>query len=189
MIGPDNPSGVKVTKDELDKALRAVRRLTSDQVLVGIPEDKSDRGVTGETITNAQIAYINEFGSPGKNIPARPHMIPGVRATLPFAIERMKMAAVAALSGEKKIIAKSFTEIGLKAVNNIRSIIAAQIPPPLSPLTIARRLARTAKYKNASKVQRKAMMKQWMTGSFTPLLDTGNYWQHLTYVIRKKSED
>ena len=67
---------VRVTRDRVSEVLSAVTKLVGREVLVGIPEDNTER-VNGDEATNAQLGYVHEFGSPAKNIPARPFLIPG----------------------------------------------------------------------------------------------------------------
>src|SRR5712672_1378906 len=91
--------GVKVTVDRVDALLKELNALTKQEVLVGIPAEGADRDKGGGKINNAQLGYIPEFGAPAANIPARPHLIPGVKAYRPTAIKRLKAAAEAAMQG------------------------------------------------------------------------------------------
>ena len=69
-------SGVKFSGQGLEAIFSAVEKLVQTDVLVGIPhgEDRSD----SDGITNAQIGYILETGSPAMNLPARLHLARGV---------------------------------------------------------------------------------------------------------------
>ena len=69
-------SGVFKVVDNLRKLTQGIEVLTTMQVMVGVPDDKSGRR-EGE-INNAELAYIHDKGAPEANIPARPFMEPGI---------------------------------------------------------------------------------------------------------------
>ena len=172
-------SGVFMPKDNLRNAMRAVQQLTRRQVLVGIPEKNTERD--DGPATNALIGYVSEFGSPKNNVPARPHLMPGIREAREQITRHMKAAAFAALRagiGGKGLretdqdIDKELTKTGLIAVSSVQNIIKAGIPPPLKQSTLDARKRRGRKGTT--------------TESTTPLIDTGAYWQHLTFVIDQK---
>jgi len=107
----------------------------------------------------AAVAAQNEYGNPSKHIPARPFMRPSI-------IEKQQEWQDVVANGSKAVIngkAKGedvFEAIGLKASGDIRKKITQIFEPPLSPVTIAARLARRANKKTI--------------GSLTkPLIDTG----------------
>jgi hypothetical protein len=56
--------------------IEAISQLSNKDVLVGIPDSAPER--TDTPITNAQIGYVMETGSPAHNVPARPFLVPGV---------------------------------------------------------------------------------------------------------------
>ena len=58
------------TPEQLAKVMADLQRR---RLLIGIPADKNAR--LGEPIGNALIGYINETGSPARNIPARAHLV------------------------------------------------------------------------------------------------------------------
>lgn len=154
---------VVLTKDQSADIVRRVRELTRKQVLVGIPAADNTR--TDGPIGNAAIGYVMEYGSPDQNIPARPFLIPGVQAALPQATERLRRAGEAALRGGDPV--PQMTAAGLIAENAVKEGIRDVIPPPLAPLTLARRKARG------------------FTGT-TPLIDTNQLLQSITSVIDEK---
>jgi hypothetical protein len=129
---------VPTTPDKLAKALTDLSRR---RVLVGIPAGESPR--EGGTITNAAIGYINEFGSPAANIPARPHLVPGVQNALPAVTKYFEAAARAALAGNTGAVDTYFEQAGQKAVDSVKSLIRSQLKPLLAESTVkARRLRR-----------------------------------------------
>jgi hypothetical protein len=154
----------------------AIRRLSRKRLLVGIPQERDPR--RGEPIGNASLGYIHEFGSPARNIPARPFLVPGVESALPEIQQYLGEAARAALAGEEGGIDAGLTKAGLAAVNAVRLRIQAGIPPPLQPATVARRRQRTA----GSRYRRQAET----AADVTPLIDTGQLLASITYVLREE---
>ncbi|WP_425530049.1 hypothetical protein, partial [Stenotrophomonas maltophilia] len=69
-----------------EAVLSAVADLVKTKLLVGIPAETADRAAEAgepQPPNNATIGYAMEFGLPERNIPARPHLLPGVQAVLP----------------------------------------------------------------------------------------------------------
>lgn len=166
---------VTVTRDRVDAVLEGVRSLTKTDVMVGIPEsatkrDGSENGEQGSPITNAAIGFINETGSPKRNIPARPHLAPGVKEASQKIVAQFKGAARAAIEGDQEGVTKRLNAVGLIAVSSVKAMITAVLSPALSPVTLYKR-------KHRSVAPR--------TGE-TPLIDTGDYLKHITYVLRER---
>lgn len=164
------------------KALRGLTGLKRE-LLIGIPKGNNDRNYQGDP-GNATLLYIHEFGSPARNIPARPSLVPGVKATLPEARKRLKAAVIAQAKGDQNAVQNEMVAVGLIAVNNVRGIIQAKIPPPIADATKRWRLMRRGAYKRAGPAGQARMMAKWMAGEFTPLIDTGRMIRAITFVIR-----
>ncbi len=178
--------GVTMTIDNVADIVRAVAMLTKEQVMIGIPAENAMRDpADGDTINNAQIGYINEFGVPEKNIPPRPHLIPGVQDYLPNGIKRLKAAADAAIEGQAPKVRDQFNAIGLEAVSSVRNLIQNKIDPPLAPRTIEARMARRTKGESRARASGLTAIAKAFPGIMTPLIDFGDYIKHLTYVIRR----
>ena len=161
---------VTVTEDRVADVLRAVQELTGTRVLAGIPASGAAREPEpGEKSApnNALLGYLAEFGEPARNVPARPHLLPGIESVMPDIIQRMKAAGQAALSGKKTAVQAQFTAVGLLAQNGIRAYITDATFAPLAPRTLEQRKRRGR------------------TGD-KPLLDTGQLRRAYTYVIEKK---
>ncbi|MBU9534714.1 hypothetical protein KTE49_30225, partial [Burkholderia multivorans] len=62
--------GMKI--DRLDEVLKSISGLMQKEVLVGVPDSTAGRKDEGEPLSNAEIGYILEHGSPANNIPERP---------------------------------------------------------------------------------------------------------------------
>lgn len=160
-------TGLNVTTDRLLEIMGSIKELTSHDVLVGFPESGPPRKDSKEP-TNAYIAFIQEHGSPARNIPARSFMVPGVIAVRAQAEYLLQKAALAGLQGEKDKAMVYLNQLGLVAVGSVqRAITRGEGWPPLSPRTLAARRARGVRRTH-------------------PLIDTGQLRQHVQYVIRRK---
>lgn len=163
---------VTITKDRVNEVLKLVRDLTKKQLLIGIPASGAEREPepgTKSTPNNAALGYLNEFGDAEMNIPARPHLLPGVESILPRAIPRLKKAGEAALSGDKTAMDAAFDQVGGIAAGAVQERITDGPFVKLSPRTLARRKAKGR------------------TGE-RPLIDTGRLRRAYTYIVRVKGQ-
>jgi len=150
---------VKVTKDNTAKILKAISDLAKKDVLVGIPEAAGERE---GGITNAQLGYLQENGSPTNKIPPRPFLIPGVQGAQALIAETLGSGAMSALSGDAAAGEKSLQAAGLLGRNAVVRKINTGPFAPNAPRTIAAK------------------------GSDKPLIDTGELRKSITYVVRNK---
>lgn len=153
--------------DRLKDVLQSINDLVQKQVLVGVPDSTAGNRDDEAPLSNAEIGYIQEMGSPANNIPARPFLVPGVSDSLPKATAQLEKAATAALEGDPAAVERRLSSAGLEAQNSVRAKINSGIKPELSRWTIAERLRRGR------------------TGT-VPLIDTGQLRNSITYVIRRK---
>jgi hypothetical protein len=164
---------VKITQDKVPDFLKAIETLTGKTVLVGIPEANAHRdpepGEERAPASNAVIGYVQEFGAPELNIPARPFLVPGVEGVKDQIVERMRKGAAAVLDGDFKAADRTLEAVGLMAVDAVQQKLVDGPFVPLAPETLA---AREAKGRRGTK----------------PLLDTGAMHQAVTYVIRPKKK-
>jgi len=168
--------GVHVTKkDRTADILKGITELARTKVLVGIPEENTDR--QDGPATNALLGYVHEFGSPARNIPPRPWLIPGAQNGLPQALDLMKTTAQAGLSGNATAVYRGLNAVGLTLQNTVRARISSNIPPPLAPSTIANRRRRST----GSAYRRKATT----ASDTTTLIDTGQLRNSISYTITK----
>ena len=164
-------SGLTVRADNAQSILDALKTLANKDVLVGIPEGKDERqGHDEGDFGNAAIGYINENGSPKQNIPARPHLKPGVRSVEQDYLPHLKAAAQKALEGNAEGAATSLDCAGTVAANGVKRYITITGFTPLADATIANRLRRGR------------------TGN-KPLIDTGEYRRSITHIVRDKNAD
>ncbi|MCA8160562.1 hypothetical protein [Burkholderia cepacia] len=157
--------GMKI--DRLDEVLKSISGLVQKEVLVGVPDSTAGRKDEGEPLSNAEIGYIMENGSPANNIPARPHLVPGVQDARPKFEPQLQKGVEAALDGDLEKVDRSLNRAGLVAQNSVRAKINSNIQPKLADSTLAAR-------------RRRGVMRE------NTLVDTAQYRNAITYVVRKK---
>lgn len=182
-------SGLYVKTDNLKQVMDSINWLVACDVLVGYPDSGEARkpeelpstftakgkrvrhfNTMPPEVTNAYIAFVMEYGSPRANIPARPFMIPGIRAIRDRIESMLRRAAILALQGEQQKARVVLNQLGLIAVASLqRAITIGEGWPALSQRTLAARLARGVTRTH-------------------PLIDTGQLRQHVTYVLRKSGK-
>lgn len=160
---------VKVTKDRTRELMAAIDALVKDRVLIGIPAGNAVREPDADDpkpeINNAEIGYLNEFGMPEINLPARPHLIPGVKAALPKIEAKYRKAATVALDGKAGEVKKAHEQVGIIARNAVQQKISDGPFVPLAERTLA------------------ARRKRGVTRT-KPLIDKGEYRRNINYVVR-----
>ena len=182
------PRAVKTVVDRVQDVVDQIIGLTHKRVLIGIPST-SDGRKDGGKAGNALIGYVMEHGSPKHNVPARPHLVPGVKAVHQQTINNMMKAARSALDGDDQAVDRQLTIAATRAVSSVKKIIRGKIPPPLAAATVRARLMRTKagarrliKMSDSTDTQIQA----WGAQNLTPLIDTGDYIKHITWVIRNR---
>ena len=171
-------TGLEILHDGLPDLLRRLAAVAAQDVLVGVPGDGAPRNESGAP-SNAEIGYQNDFGSPAQNllihhdggfgpaqnIPARPHLYPGIEKCQARTTKQLARAARAAAEGRLSQVATALHAAGLIAQASVRNEITSGAFTPLSARTLAERQARGR------------------TGT-KPLVDTGQYRNSITYVVR-----
>ncbi|MDI2595019.1 hypothetical protein POF45_26875 [Pseudomonas sp. 681] len=157
---------MKITTDNVAKVLASIQELASKQVLAGIPASTADRD-DGSPLNNAQIGYIQNYGSPAQNIPGRDFMESGIELVQESINDHLKKAATAAVNGNSEKVDVELNATGLVAQAGLRARINSGDFAPLSKRTLA------------------ARRRRGRTG-IKPLIDKGELRNSLTYVIRKK---
>jgi hypothetical protein len=180
-----NIQTLKTNAKNIEKSLK---RLADSRLMVGIPASGAERKDPSAPINNAEIGYIMENGSPDANIPARPHLMPTMRENRGLIVKTLRLAAKGAFIGIDPRAA--LNGLGLTLVAAVKMKIREGVPPPLAESTVKARIARR-KSKAYRAKKRKAVVANLAAGLapgaglFTPLIDTGDYIAHITYVIRK----
>jgi len=182
---------VTVVKDDVGKVFKSLRDLIGLQVLVGIP-DSGQNSRDGEPINNATIGYVMETGSPAQNVPARPHLVPGVENSLKESLYQLRAAADAALAGDKPKMLQGLNRAGIVASNEVKHVINSSVPPPLKPGTIRNRhRGRETKMRESEQVYLGLVAKGVDPGAaqgevgIVTLVNSGQYRNAITYVVRK----
>lgn len=155
-----------VTKNGVGALLKQLRELEREQVLVGVPATTADRK-PGGPINNATIGYIMENGSPAQNIPARPHLVAGIQDVRGDLQAEYRKGTEAILDGRVKSAHALHIRAGLIAEKGVKAKINEGAFAPLAPATIA---ARKRKGRQSEK----------------PLVDTAQYRNSITHVVRPK---
>lgn len=169
-------SGLTIVTDKTAALREALKKLTSQEVLVGIPEAKAAR--EGE-MNNATLGYIHDKGSPAQNIPARPFMEPGIAKKRDDIVAELRAAGEAALDMQPGKIDQRLQRVGLIAQAGIRSMFGGGEMAPLKPETIASRTNAKGRAKNQKKMGDGG-------AAAVPLIDTGQLRNSISYVVRKK---
>ena len=158
---------VEVVKDITDKVLANIQKMASQRLLIGIPAQKAAR--KGDPINNAALGFIHENGSPARNIPARPFLVPGVRAATPKCLSVLKQSGQAALKAGPEALEKGLNAAGLIAQSAVkRQIVSQEGFTPLKAGTLAARKRKGFKGDKA-------------------LIRTGQLLNSITYVVREKA--
>lgn len=147
------------------QVMKAVKHLSSMEVLVGIPSTTAGR--TDTPINNAEIGYLMETGSPAQNIPERPFLVPGVENATKQFTPHLKAAGLSALEGKTAMIERDFDRAGMVASSAVKAKITDGPFTPLSPKTLQKRRAKGR-------------------AGERPLIDTGQLRRSVTHVVRKK---
>lgn len=202
MISADiNVQVTEVDKGDLKRILEALKKLSEDELLVGVSADTAGSG-RGEDINNAELAYIHTNGVRAAGMKAETDKAVEEGTPYPLALQayirehgspayRVPPRPFLEPGIEKHL---DMVKGGMKAAlldvlnggdgrtqrENLGGAIAGKVQeyfeedngwPPLSPKTIARR----KKGPDG-------------TASDVPLVDSGALRQSITYVIRKKEE-
>ena len=155
---------VQVTRDIAEKVLANIRAVPQKKLLVGIPAEENAR--SGE-IGNASLGFIHEYGSPARNIPPRPFLVPGVQDAEPQAVAMLAKPTGDALEKGVDVLVRGLERAGLVCQAAVKKRIVSQEGfAPLSPRTIAARQRKGYKGTKA-------------------LIRTGQLLNSITYVVRR----
>jgi len=180
---------IDLTKDMMPELMRAVRDMTTKEVVAGFPEEspkarKDDRG-DYVSITNAVIAYVQNTGAPELNIPARPFMVEGVTDVQDQIVDGMKKVGQAALDGDAQRVDQGFHAVGLTAQNGIRNKITVGPFEPLAESTLKAR-ARRGRKGAQKELDRRAAGGAPGVDLARPLIDSSQMRNAATYAVRDK---
>lgn len=193
-----------IKQDFLGEVMKWIDTIATQELLVGVPASSAERK-DGADINNAVIGYLMETGSPANNVPARPHLVPGVEDALPKVMAQLQKGATAALGGDTEAFTNSLHAAGLQAVSSVQLRIRSNVPPPLAPSTVANRYRqRTVKDAPKPAGKRKAekdyaalidagaqaagmsLAEIQSAAGIIPLINTGEYSKSIKYVVKNK---
>lgn len=152
---------VKVKKDIYKQVQKNLLDFSKLDLLVGVPQEKTEREGNSEPITNAELMFIHTNGSPIRNIPKRPTIEPTIEENKKRISDMFKKAVNKVLNNKGDGRA-DLEKIGIWTVNKIKAKFGSDDLIPNAPATIAKK------------------------GSDRPLIDTGQLRNSVTYVIRRK---
>lgn len=179
--------GLTVTKDILAEVVRSINNLVKKDVLVGIPDTTAERNQDEDSgpINNATLGYIHENGSPARNIPARPFLVPGVADAQERIEQRLNKAAKAALGNQRRKSDDELEAAGMIARDSVKRKINSGEFEPLSEATLRARAAKGRKGAKAE-LESRAQGNAPNNDNARPLIDTGQLRNSINYVVRNK---
>lgn len=167
----------KVT-DHTSEIAKLIEKIAGVRVMAGVPSDDEqphkaagDLGTDARQdgkITNAALGAIHDRGAPEAGIPAHPWLLPGFELVQDVSLAHLETAGLALLEGDEPLFEQHLNQAGLVAVDGMRRTIELGIPPPLAPATLAARRRRG-------------------NSGTTPLLDTRQLYNSISYIIRRTS--
>lgn len=156
------PITIKIKKDIYNQFKSALLDFANIDLLIGVPQEKSQREGNNEPITNAELMFIHSKGSPIRNIPPRPTIEPTIDKNNSKIAQKYSEAIKKILLFRKNEGRQDLEKLGLWLVNKVRAMFGSDELTPLRPATIKAK------------------------GSDRPLIDTGQLRKSVTYVIRRK---
>ena len=152
-------------KDQYKKLLEFVK---NNELYVGIPQETSSRKEDNE-ITNAEILFIQTYGSPVNNIPPRPVIEPAIENSRERISKMMSEAVKTAIEGNYQGAIDKLKAVGMLAQNKCRAWFVDERNgwPPNAPSVYRRKL------------------KKGSTDP-KPLIDTGEMRKSITYFVKTR---
>lgn len=150
-------------KNQYKKLLEFVK---NNELYVGIPQETSSRKEDKE-ITNAELLFIQTYGSPVNNIPPRPVIEPAIENNRDRISKMMHEALKIAMSGDSQGAVDQLKKVGMFAQNKCRAWFLDERNgwPPNAPSVIRRKI------------------KKGSTDP-KPLIDTGEMRKSITYFVK-----
>lgn len=161
---------LKVTKDFTADVLDVVKRFKRDTVVVGIPQEETERKDENE-INNATLLAINHFGSEANGIPPRPVLSIGLEKAKEEIADQFKDMAKLALKKGLAGLQQGYERVGMIASNSVKRVINDQtdIEPPADSTLRSRKYLTKTGFKGVK-----------------ALLVTGQMRNSITYVVRRR---
>ena len=172
-------ASVQKTDSRLDAVEKALQRMRKTVIYVGIAKGSDQEYRRGQPISNCDLGFVHEFGSPANRIPPRPFLVPGVKSVKVQLAQGMKAAAKAAMNGDEASFDKQMERTAIKAQVAVPNYVRQNQDQfaPLKPRTIKARLRKNEKvagnYDRIRKSQGIDTKNIGNTSSITTLIDTG----------------
>ena len=144
-----------------------VKQLAKKALYVGIASGESGDARNDGAPANSILGYVHEFGSPSKNIPARPFLIPAVEGFQKEISNGMAKAMQMALEGDEKGCDEALERTAIRTASEVKKYMTEADFEPLAHRTIVNR-----QRNRMTKSQRKEEI-ELDTSSIKPLIDTG----------------
>lgn len=165
------------TTSRIDEVKKAVNRIKGAAVFVGIASGSKGDARTDGGPKNHELGFIHEYGSPSRNIPARPFLIPGVRNASAKAVKKMQGAIKAGLHGDRIAMDALLEQAGMIAVSGAKKEISSGNFEPLKPSTLRNRhRSRMTKGKRENELKGEDVR---------PLINTGALRDSIDYIVVK----
>lgn len=176
-----------------DRLLDPIKEFTNKTVFIGITDTKTGRspgpGRSGPQPTNALLMAIHENGSPAKNIPARPVLVPAIDELRKLIGPILYQTARAEMRGQRGSVEKGLRRIGEMGVAIAKRIMKDGDFEPLAAITIknrARRRARASEDDTPVHLSARTRSQTASVADDAPLMDTMQLYDALSYSIRKQ---
>lgn len=172
-------ASVQKTDSKLDALEKGLQRMRKTVIYVGIAKGSDQEYRKGQPISNCDLGFVHEFGSPANRIPPRPFLVPGVKSAKAQIQPRMQKAAKAALDGDEKAFDRLMEQTAIKAQVAVPNYVREHNGEfvPLKPRTIQARLRKNERVAGAyDRIRQKRGLDQKNIGnasSITTLMDTG----------------
>ena len=165
------------TTSRIDEVKKAVNRIKGAAVFVGIASGSKGDARSDGGPSNHGLGFIHEYGSPSRNIPARPFLIPGVRNASEKAVKKMQGAIKAGLHGDRIAMDALLEQAGMIAVSGAKKEISSGNFEPLKPSTLRNRhRSRMTKGKRENELKGEDVR---------PLINTGALRDSIDYIVVK----
>lgn len=153
-----------INSQALDKV---VKQLGKKALYVGIASGEDGDERTDGAPPNSLLGYVHEYGSPSKNIPARPFLVPAVEGFRKEISKGMGKAMQMALEGDEKGCDEALERTAIRTASEVKNYMQEADFEPLAHRTIINR-----QRNRMTKSQRKEEI-ELDTSSIKPLIDTG----------------
>ena len=182
---------IQQSKSGMPEAEKIIKALQKTAVYVGIPADGKENKRKHESITNVDLGFIHEFGSPSARIPARPFLVPAVNGQKGNIRSSLQKAAKMGLSGDESGMDRELEKLALKTAIAVPEYVTQNQDQftPLKPRTIEARQRKNDKLAGQYDRQRKRMgidkKNLGVSDKITILMDTRELLGSITGIVDK----